>query len=415
MASTATLTAISCAMVGSLLLVRRMAMLGDAITHAALPGLAVAFLITGSRDTFPMLLGAVLAALATSVLARWISAVGRVEEHASLGIVFTTLFAFGLVLMVRVADRVDLDPSCVLYGALELTPLETVKVGGVAVPRAFLVNAGAAVMVAGVCALLHKEFLISAFDPTTAAIQGFRPRVMDQVVAALGALVAVAGFETVGSILVVALLVVPAATARLITSRFGPMMGLSVLLAAASVWLGHLGALELPKLAGFRDTNSAGMAAVAAGLLFGLALFFSPEYGLVVRSVRAARLRYRIGLEDALASLYRREERGAHAAQAPSAFWLGRLRRRGWISQDARGWRLTEEGLIQARALIRSHRLWETFLVNRAKVPTDQAHIASERLEHVTPPGLRESLDRDLSHPSRDPQGREIPRDHLHG
>lgn len=415
MVATAALTAVSCAIAGSCLLVRRMAMLGDAISHAVLPGLAIAFLVTASRDIGPMMTGGVAAGVATAVLTQVVMRSGRLEEHSSLGVVFTTLFALGLILISRVADRVDLDPSCVLYGALELTPLDTVSIGGWEVPRAFVISFGTMVMVAALARLLFKELILTAFDPVFAEVQGFRPVVLHYIVTAMTALAAVAGFETVGSILVVALLVVPAATARLFASRFPAMLIWSIALAVGSVVLGHAAALEIPPWFGFRDTNTAGMIAVANGAVFACALLFSPEYGWVFRAIRLARLRYRIRLEDALATLYRREKEGRAHAPLPAPAWLRRLGRKGWVIRDQGGWRLTGEGEERALSVIRSHRLWEQFLVERARMRPDQAHASSERLEHLTTPDLQESLDRDLERPRRDPQGREIPPLHLRG
>jgi manganese/zinc/iron transport system permease protein len=115
---TGMVTALSCALVGNFLVVRRMSLMGDAISHAVLPGLAVAFLLSGSRHPVPMFIGAVVAGLGTAFLTEWIHRNGRVEESSAMGVVFTSLFALGLVLIVQAADTVDLDPGCVLYGVI---------------------------------------------------------------------------------------------------------------------------------------------------------------------------------------------------------------------------------------------------------------------------------------------------------
>jgi manganese/zinc/iron transport system permease protein len=120
------LAAVSCALLGNFLVLRQMSMMGDAISHAVLPGLAIAFLITQARTSWLMFLGAAVIGVLTAVFTQWISRFGKVDRGASMGIVFTTLFALGLLLIVQAADSVDLDPSCVLYGAIELTPLDVV-------------------------------------------------------------------------------------------------------------------------------------------------------------------------------------------------------------------------------------------------------------------------------------------------
>ena len=120
------LAAVSCTLLGNFLVLRQMSMMGDAISHAVLPGLAVAFLVTGARASLTMFIGAAVVGVLTAVFTQWISRFGKVDQGASMGIVFTTLFALGLVLIVQAADHVDLDASCVLYGAIELTPLDIV-------------------------------------------------------------------------------------------------------------------------------------------------------------------------------------------------------------------------------------------------------------------------------------------------
>ena len=118
------LCAVSASLLGNYLVLRKMSLLGDAITHAILPGLAVAFFISDSRSSLPMFLGAVIVGVLTALFTEWIRGVGRVDEGASMGVVFTSLFALGLVLIVQAADHVDLDPGCVLYGSIEFTPLD---------------------------------------------------------------------------------------------------------------------------------------------------------------------------------------------------------------------------------------------------------------------------------------------------
>jgi manganese/zinc/iron transport system permease protein len=276
--------------VGSFLVLRRMSMMGDAISHAVLPGLAVAFLVTGSRASLPMFLGAAIAGVLTAMFTEWIRGAGKVDEGASMGVVFTTLFALGLLLVVQAADHVDLDPGCVLYGAIELTPLDTVSVGGHHIPRVVL-TLGAVFLLNLTCVLLlYKELKISSFDPALATTLGIHARLMHYLLMTLVALTAVASFESVGNILVVAMLIVPAATAHLLTDRLSTMIALAVLFGAASAVLGHVGAIALPAAFGYQSTNTAGMMALMSGLLFALALVFAPRQGILSRLRPARRL-----------------------------------------------------------------------------------------------------------------------------
>lgn len=274
---TAMLSAIACALPGCFLVLRRMSMMGDAISHAVLPGLAVAFLVTHSRDSLTMFIGAALVGVLTAVFVEAVHRHGQVEESAAMGVVFTSLFALGLVLLVRGADHVDLDAGCVLYGAMELVPLDTVDFMGAEVPRAVLKMGTVVIFNALFILALFKELTISTFDPALSDTVGINSRWMNLALMAVVAVTAVAAFESVGSILVIAMLIVPAATAQLLTQRLAPLIAVALITATLSAWLGHISAITLPTLVGFEDTNTAGMMAVASGFLFTLAVLFGPR------------------------------------------------------------------------------------------------------------------------------------------
>ncbi|TVP80056.1 MAG: metal ABC transporter permease, partial [Puniceicoccaceae bacterium] len=191
------LAAIACALLGNFLVLRKMSMMGDAISHAVLPGLAIAFIITGARASLTMFIGAAVVGLLTAVFTQWISRFGKVDEGASMGIVFTSLFALGLLLIVQAADHVDLDPSCVLYGAIELTPLDVVwqtEIFGIAVdvPRAALILGGVTLLNLGFVVGFFKELRISSFDPELATTMGIRSNRMHYLLMALVAMTTVA-------------------------------------------------------------------------------------------------------------------------------------------------------------------------------------------------------------------------------
>jgi manganese/zinc/iron transport system permease protein len=284
------LCALSCALLGPYLVLRRMSMMGDAISHAVLPGLAIAFLVTDSRASLPMFAGAAIVGLLTALFTEWIRSFGKVDEGASMGVVFTGLFALGLVLVVQAADKVDLDPGCVLYGAIEMTPLDTATIGAWEVPRVVLTLGSVSALNLLFVVCFYKELKITSFDPALATTLGINARLMHYLLMTLVAITAVAAFESVGSILVVAMLVVPAATAHLLTDRLSVMLVLSVLLGIASAVLGHVGAIAGPAAFGYESTNTAGMMALAAGLLFALAALAGPRHGILSKLFHRGRL-----------------------------------------------------------------------------------------------------------------------------
>jgi manganese/zinc/iron transport system permease protein len=268
---TGALLAMACALPGVFLVLTRQSMLGDAISHGVLPGVAIAFLMTGSREPWAMLLGAVIAGLLTGLMSQVVRRVGNVEDGASMGVVFCFLFALGLILVRMAADRVDLDPDCVLYGSIE-----TVVVDVSTVPHVVIVSAMMLAFNALVIALFYKELRIAAFDPALADTLGFSSMFLRQMLTVLTSVTTVMAFESVGSILVIAMLVAPPAAALLLSRRLSTVIGLALLFAAISAPLGHVLAISaFPAVAGtlFRapqitSTSSAGMMAVAVGLIF---------------------------------------------------------------------------------------------------------------------------------------------------
>ena len=418
----AALAAMACALPGTFLVLRKMSMMGDAISHAVLPGLAAAFLLSGSRSSIAMLIGAAIVGVLTAVFTEWIRRAGRVDEGASMGVVFTILFALGLILIRQAADHVDLDPDCVLHGSLDLSVLDTRSILGVEIPRAALVTGGMFLANTLLVVLLYKELKISSFDPELATTVGINARLLHYLLMTVIAITTVCAFEAVGSILVIAMLIVPPAAAHLLTDRLSVMLVLGVLLAALSAALGHIGAIAVPPCLGYAgvSTSTAGMVAVAAGLIFVLALLVSPRHGVISRWAHRAALSLRIAREDVLALLYRIEERSGQAAPAVlrdslssgpllTAFALRSLRRRGWIENPAGVLQLTPAGRDQARGLIRSHRLWETYFEEHTTLPVDHVHAPAEKLEHVTSAALQADLAAELQRRAIDPQGRPIP------
>ncbi|MBI3462228.1 MAG: metal ABC transporter permease [Planctomycetes bacterium] len=416
------LSAVAAALLGNFLVLRKMSMLGDAISHAILPGLAAAFFLSGSRSSLPMFLGAVIVGILTALFTEWIRGVGKVDEGASMGVVFTSLFALGLVMIVQAADHVDLDPGCVLYGAIELTPLETWPIAGAMVPRVVVMLAWVLAINLIFVVLFFKELKLSSFDPALATVTGFHAGLMHYALMILVAVTAVASFESVGNILVVAMFVVPPAAAYMLTDRLTWMVALSVVLAALSAVLGHVGALVVPGWFGYHSTTTAGMMAVAAGGTFLLAALLGPRHGVLVKEVRQRILTWRILSEDILALLYRIEERGGETApsrsELKSILLSGRVstglvlawqRLRGHIRWEDGGVRLLDRGKQRAQGLVRSHRLWEQYLVSRAGVSAERIHDAAERLEHFTDREFRERLDQETAAPQIDPHGRPIP------
>jgi manganese/zinc/iron transport system permease protein len=437
------LAAMSCALPGSWLFLRRQSLLGDALSHSVLPGIVLAYLVLHSFEqagwvvpTSPLrhivlFLGAtvsgVFSAVATELIQRW----GRIDRGAAIGVVFTTMFAFGLLLIRMFADKTHVDPSCVLYGSLETSAGLS---GNFIVPQAAVIN-GALFAVNGILVIaFFKELRLSTFDPELAESVGLNANAIQIALMAMTAATLVAAFESVGAILVISMLIVPPSAARLLTDRLGMMLVLSLLIAGLSSLLGHVGALTVPALlfqhlgyADVKDASTTGMMAVASGFIFVMAMIASPRHGVIRRAVDRSRLQIRIASEDVLGKLYRRDEELSSAnlknpanvdevihGESNRVTWtewlaLHRLHRRGLITVPTANSRLTDKGRELAQNLVRAHRLWEAYMARHFDLPGDHLHATAEQVEHFLSPELQTELAAELDQPAIDPHGRAIP------
>ena len=408
---TGAVTNIACALVGCFLVLRRMSLMGDAIAHAVLPGLVLAFLFSGSLGIIPLLLGAAALGLLTTFLTQTLHQYARVPSDASMGVVFTSLFALGVVLVKKYTAGIHFDVACVYEGALEFVPFAETVFG---LPRPLFATLVVMLLNAVVLALLWKELKVSSFDENLSSTLGFSATTLHYLLMTLVAIATVASFEAVGSILVVAMLIAPAATAHLLCDRLGPMVLLSVVVGAAAAVLGYLAGWWL-------DTNYAGMMTVIAGILYALAVLLSPRHGIISSLSRNVRLSLKVLRDDLLAMLYRVEEVAQEKALSPNLArqavgggWLARwglagLIRQGKVVQQQDRLQLTDAGRNQAKALVRSHRLWETFLVEHLKMPLDHVHESAHRVEHYIDERMRKELEAEVDASAGDPHGREIP------
>lgn len=419
------LTAIACAVLGCFLVLRRMSLLGDAISHAVLPGIVAAFLLTHSLQALPVFIGAALVGVLTALLTEIVHRFGKVEPGAALGVVFTFLFAIGVIMLEQVGGRsVHLDADCVLYGAMEGVIWPTAPQTGAewftaetwsTFPRQVTTLFIVALLDVMFVVVMFKELRITSFDPALAASQGIHPARVHYLLMTFTAITTVAAFEAVGSILVVAMLIVPAVVAHLLTDRLWLMLPLSAVVGASCAVLGYVGARGAA-------VSSAAMMGVTLGGAVALAAFLAPTHGILSRSIRRLRLSVSIHREDMLGLLFRIAEQapGTAALPAPtlrqavgggiaSRLALIRIQRRGEAQRRADTIVLTDKGRMLASTLVRSHRLWESFLVEHLGLRPDHVHSTATQLEHVTDPLLQDELARRVEPASTDPHGRSIP------
>jgi len=277
---TAILAASACALVGSFLVLRKQAMLSDAISHAVLPGIVIAFLLTSSRNTFPMLIGAGAFGLLTVYLTDKLHSQGRIMHDSSMGIVFTTLFAIGVILISLFATSVDLDLDCVLYGEIAYVPWDTWTFRGLEMgPRPVWILGFVLLINLVFVITSFKELQIYSFDKELALSMGIPLGLIHYGLMGTVSFSTIAAFESVGAILVVALIIVPPATAYLLTTDLRKMIVLSVIIGILSAITGYLMAFGL-------NVSISGSMAVMTGVFFALAFLFSPLDGVISRKFR---------------------------------------------------------------------------------------------------------------------------------
>jgi manganese/zinc/iron transport system permease protein len=272
------LVAASCGLVGAFLVIRKSALLGDAISHSVLPGIVIAFLITGSRATWGMMIGAIVAGILTTLAIDLVCRKTRIKEDAAIGIVFSFFFAVGVILMSQYASKVDLDLDCVLYGEIGFIALEPfVEVGGFSLaPEPIVRTALILIGIAALIRLFFKELVVCSFDATYANTIGVGAQRAHYLLVVVLSITVVSAFESVGAVLVVAMLILPGSTAYLFCDRLPRLLASIFPISLLTSGLGVYGSLLF-------DCSPAGAMVVSSFLLFVLAWFLSPEHGLVAQ------------------------------------------------------------------------------------------------------------------------------------
>ncbi|WP_296475749.1 metal ABC transporter permease [Roseinatronobacter sp.] len=274
---TGILVGVSGALLGSFLVLRGNAMLTDAISHSIVFGIIVVWLLTGHMSGPVQVLGAALTGVLTVVLSELLARSRLVKMDAAIGLVFPALFAAGVLLISIYARDVHIDVQTVLLGEIGFVWLNTVMIWGVDVPIAVTTLGAVLVVNLAFVLVLWKELKLTTFDPGLAAALGFLPVALHYAVLTLTSVTAVAAFDAVGAILFIAFVIVPPATAYLLTRRLWLMVVLAVGLSVAACVAGYL-------LAIMWNVSIAGMMASMTGLWFAIALLFAPDHGLIAQA-----------------------------------------------------------------------------------------------------------------------------------
>jgi manganese/zinc/iron transport system permease protein len=282
----AVVTAVACALPGVFLVLRRMTMMSDAISHTVLLGIVVGFFIVQDLTSPILVLGAAIMGVLTVSLVAILQRTNLVKEDAAIGLVFPALFSIAVILISRFAGDVHLDTDAVLVGELAFAPFDRFMPFGYDFgPRGLFVMGGILLLNLIFILVFYKELKLSTFDSGLAATLGFAPLLLHYALMGLVSVTVVGAFDIVGSILVVALIVAPPAAAYLLTDYLPRMLGLSALIGGVSAVSGYW-------LANLLDASIAGAMVTMAGVIFGLVYLFSPERGLIAQLQRRSRQRW---------------------------------------------------------------------------------------------------------------------------
>lgn len=355
----ASVVSVACVIPGVFLLLRRMALMSDAISHAILPGIVVGFFIAGTLDSPLPMIGAVAASMLTVFLTELLYKTRLVKSDAAIGIVFPAMFSLGVIMVTLYAGNVHLDTDAVLLGELVFAPLDRMEVFGISLPRSLVKMSAILALNLGLVLLFFKELKLSTFDKGLSASLGFAPAILNYGLMLTTSVTAVGAFDSVGAVLVVALMIAPAATALLLTDRLSRMIIFASLTAIASSISGFFLARAL-------DAGIAGAMATMTGFFFVLAFLFSPKSGLVTRF--RARRRMKKEFDVLMLAVHLLNHEGTEGMEAECCEdhltdhinWTPAVARatvekslaNGMVVRRNKLLRLTEEGRAKARAIL---------------------------------------------------------------
>ncbi len=395
---------------GAFAYLQRRSLLGDTLSHAALPGVGAAFLLAGHKSLPVLLVGAALSGWAGALAVNAITRLSKIKQDAALGIVLTVFFGLGVVLLTHIqksgaGTQAGLDKF--LFGqAAALSGGDVALLAAVAAVLLVMLTAG------------FRSFKIISFDPAFAASIGMPTGLLQFLLTTMLVVAVTIGLQAVGVVLMAALLITPAAAARQWTDRLALMVVLAGIFGAAAGLLGAWVSFLAPRL------PTGPWVVVVISLIFLVSILFAPERGVISRLRRHRNGREKIVREHILKALFKSGEStqdwsGAHAVRDLEPVWsfsprelnsgLRHLERRALIQRHNGHYRLTESGIAEGARVIRRHRLWELYLTTYLDLAGDHVHRDADEFEHVMTPEMEAQLDELLKRPEYDPHHQTIP------
>ncbi len=400
----------SSALVGSFTFLNKKSLIGDAISHAVLPGVCLAFILSGTKNPFYLIIGAFITGWLSLVSVNFITSRSRIKEDTAIGLILSVFFGVGIFLLTIIQKSGNAAQSGLdhfLFGQAAAMVGEDVMVFG----------AVAVVLLIAVF-LLFKEFTLLAFDKGFAIAIGLPVKAIEMVMTSLIVLAVVIGIQAVGVVLMAAILITPAAAARFWTNDIRSM----ILLASAFGAVSGIAGAYISFVAPAMPTGP--WIVITISTIAFLSFFAAPKRGIFSRLWKQASIRRTINDENILKTFYQLgEDKSDFMTQRqPGEIIqrramseknlrkiLDRLHRQGYLKRTDTFWELTEEGRVKAQRVVRIHRLWELYLTTKLHIAPDHVHDDADTIEHLLTPELEAELERVLNYPRVDPHKSEIP------
>lgn len=404
------LLAASSAVVGCFTLLRKRALVGDAVAHAVLPGVCLAFILSGTKNPFILLIGAFVTGWLSLLLIDFITSRSRIKEDTAIGLVLSVFFGIGILLLTAIqhsgnAAQSGLDKF--LFGkAASLVGEDLIAFGVVAL------------LLLLTTVIFYKELMLLCFDEAYAKTIGYPVRALELLLTTLTVFAVVVGIQAVGVVLMAAMLITPAAAARFWTDKLPLMLLLAALIGAFSGVSGAFVSYTAPAM------PTGPWIVLIVSVIAIMSFAFAPKRGWVARILRQRRNRKLILEENLLKLMYQLGEqnhdfqrhyslqsmldrRGFSRDKALRG--LKALTRQGYLEKNKEGWRLSSQGKRRGKRVVRLHRLWELYLTQYLHLATDHVHDDAETIEHIITTELEQRLLEELNYPQLDPHSSKIP------
>ena len=398
------------ALVGAFAFLRKRALVGDAIAHAILPGVCLSFMISGSKNPFFLIIGAFISGWLGLILIDAIERTTKLKSDAAIGIILSVFFGFGILLLTAIqhsgnASQAGLDKF--LFGQAAAMSHQDIYV-----------FAGIGLLLMITILVFYKAFKLISFNPDYAKVIGLPVKSLEILLSTLTVLAVAVGIQAVGVVLMAALLITPASGARFWTDRLGIMILLATIFGAISAFLGSYVSYVAPSM------PTGPWIVMFLSIITVTSIWFAPKRGLFYRIKTQRENKKKILIENILKVFYHigeqaedyekprstshlMETRGMRPEEWKSG--LNQLVQKNLVRKKANKWIITQQGLLEAKRIVRLHRLWEMYLNQRLKLEPDHVHNDAEAIEHIITPELEKQLEKELDYPVRDPHESKIP------